>query len=154
MRKLFSLLMLIQVLNVFFQEKSTISGYVEDISNNERLIGASIFVNNNTGVATNKYGFYSITLPKGNYQLSCTYVGYKTLSKQIHLDTDTVLNLLLQTGLEIEEIQVKANRVDGANKQLSSLSFFNPGMKELNRMPVVFGERDVLKTLQYQPGIK
>lgn len=154
MRKLFSLLLVIQSLGVFAQEKFTISGYAEDISNNERLIGASIFVNYNTGVATNNFGFYSITLPKGSYQLTCTYVGYKTFVKRITLVADTLIDLRLQTGLEIEEIKVNAKRVDKANAQLSTLSLLNPDMKELDRMPVVFGERDVLKTLQFHPGIK
>ena len=148
------ILLLVIPFSVFAQKKFTVSGYVESASDMERLTGATVVAGPGLGVATNNYGFYSLTLPAGAYRLTCRFVGYKTQTKQIDLKNDTILNFLLATGIELEEIEVKANRTDEAVSQLSSLSFLNPGMEEIDRMPVILGERDVLKTLQFQPGIK
>lgn len=136
------------------QDKFTISGFVEDVNTNERLIGANIVIGEKQGVATNKFGFYSLTLYPGKYQLTSRYVGYKTVTKTINLNSDTLVNFLLQTGLELKEVEVKAKRITTSNSQLSSLSYVNINMKQIDRAPIVFGERDILKTLQFQPGIK
>ncbi|SHJ46322.1 Outer membrane receptor for ferrienterochelin and colicins [Tangfeifania diversioriginum] len=154
MKRNILILLLIIPFSVFAQEKFTISGYVESQSDMERLAGATVVAGPGLGVATNSYGFYSLTLPAGAYRLNCRFVGYKTQTKQIDLKNDTILNFQLATGIELEEIEVKANRTDEAASQLSSLSFLNPGMEKIDRMPVILGERDVLKTLQFQPGIK
>ncbi len=154
MRKYILFLLLLLQISVNAQQKATISGYVEGASDGERLAGAGIVAGANTGVATNSYGFYSLTLPVGTYTITCRYVGYKAVSKQISLINDTTLNFQLPTGIELDEIEVKANRADAADPQLSSLSLLNPNMEELDRMPVILGERDVLKTIQYLPGIK
>ncbi len=154
MKRSIFILLLIIPFSVFAQKKFTISGYVESQSDMERLTGATVVAGPGLGVATNNYGFYSLTLPAGAYRLNCRFVGYKTQTKQIDLKNDTILNFQLATGIELEEIKVKANRTDEAASQLSSLSFLNPGIEEMDRMPVILGERDVLKTLQFQPGIK
>jgi len=154
MRKLLFIVFVLQAFGLLAQEKFTISGYVEDAKTNERLIGSNVIVGANVGVAANKFGFYSLTLISGSYTLRCRYVGYNSIAQQINLKSDTVINFQLKTGIELKEVEIKANRLDEANSQLSSLSFLNPSMKELDRMPVIFGERDVLKTLQFQPGIK
>jgi hypothetical protein len=154
MRRSILILLLIIPFSVFAQEKFTISGYVESDSDMERLTGATVVAGPGLGVATNNYGFYSLTLPAGTYRLTCRFIGYKTQTKQIDLKNDTILNFQLATGIELEEIEVKANRNDEAASQLSTLSFLNPAMEEIDRMPVILGERDVLKTLQFQPGIK
>ena len=154
MRKSILFFLLLLQISVSAQPKATISGYVEGTSDGERLPGASIVAGANTGVATNSYGFYSLTLPVGSYTLTCRYVGYKAISKQISLKNDTILDFQLTTGIELDEIEVKANRAGTADPHLSSLSLLNPNMEELDRMPVILGERDVLKTIQYLPGIK
>lgn len=149
---LFSLLFLPSV--VFAQKKVTISGYIEDASSNERLIGASIFTEQMQGVASNKYGFYSLSLNEGNYNLTTSYVGYQSVSKQIRLKYDTLINFLLPTDIELEEVKVVARNLSDNTPQLSALSHLNLNMQEIDRAPIIFGERDLLKTLQYQPGIK
>lgn len=154
MKRSILILLLIIPFSMFAQKKFTVSGYVESASDMERLTGAAVVAGPGLGVATNNYGFYSLTLPVGNYRLTCRFVGYKTQTKQIVLKNDTILNFQLPSGIELEEIKVKANRTDEAASQLSSLSFLSPAMEEIDRMPVILGERDVLKTLQFQPGIK
>src|SRR5690606_32493614 len=80
----------------FGQERFTISGTLEDASNGESLIGASISVEElGTGTTTNEYGFYSMTIPKGNYTLNFSYLGYETIKKEIVLDQDLKFNLEL-----------------------------------------------------------
>jgi len=154
MKRSILILLLIIPFSMFAQKKFTVSGYVESASDMERLTGAAVVAGPGLGVATNNYGFYSLTLPVGNYRLTCRFVGYKTQTKQIVGKNDTILSFQLPSGIELEEIKVKANRTDEAASQLSSLSFLSPAMEEIDRMPVILGERDVLKTLQFQPGIK
>ena len=127
---------------------------MENANTNERLIGANIVISEKQGVATNKFGFYSLTLYPGKYQLTSRYVGYKTVTKIINLNSDTLVNFLLQTGLKLKEVEVKAKQITTSNPQLSSLSYVNINMKQIDMAPIVFGERDLLKTLQFQPGIK
>lgn len=136
------------------QKKFTISGFVEDAKSKERLIGANIVTAKMQGVATNKYGYYSLTLPSGKYKITARFVGFKNVSRTILLKTDTVINFQLQTGIDIEEVKIKANGLSKADAQLSSLSVINLDMKQIDRAPVILGERDVLKTLQFMPGIK
>jgi len=136
------------------QEKFTISGFVENAKSKERLIGANILTDKMQGVATNKFGYYSLTLPSGTYQVTARFVGFENVTQTVILQTDTVINYQLKTGIEINEIQIKANRSSKTDAQLSSLSVINLNMKQIDRAPVILGERDVLKTLQFMPGIK
>ncbi len=138
----------------YAQKKVTVSGYIEDASSKERLIGASISTTSMQGVASNKYGFFSLTLNEGNYVLTSSYVGYRAVSKRINLASDTTINFLLPNDLELEEIKVVGESGIDKTPQLSALSHLHLNMQEIDRAPVVFGERDLLKTLQFQPGIK
>lgn len=73
-------------LSMLGQEKITLSGTVYDNTNNETLIGVSIyFPELNAGTTTNEYGFYSITIPQGNYKIQLSYLGYATLLETINL---------------------------------------------------------------------
>lgn len=136
------------------QRKFTISGFISDSETSERLIGATISVGENRGAASNQYGFYSITLPEGVCRITCSYVGYKTIVKTISLNSDTIVNLELQTGMELAEVEVKGKRREQNEPQLSSLNYRELDLQELGKAPVILGERDILKTLQYFPGIK
>ena len=85
MKRSILILLLIIPFSMFAQKKFTVSGYVESASDMERLTGAAVVAGPGLGVATNNYGFYSLTLPVGNYRLTCRFVGYKTQTKQIVL---------------------------------------------------------------------
>ena len=76
----------------FSQNKFNISGYVEDVKTGEKLYGVNVYTNSKSGNITNEYGFYSITLPKGSYTLSISYVGYQTIKETINLTQDTRRN--------------------------------------------------------------
>ncbi|MFV0266482.1 MAG: TonB-dependent receptor, partial [Draconibacterium sp.] len=151
-RLILSILIVFPLITVA-QEKFTISGYVEDKLSGERLIGASVLVDKARGVASNQYGFYSLTLPAGSYGLACRYMGYKPAVKEINLSSDTVVNISLSLGLELKEVQVTASK-SGGPRTASSLNYFNPDMETMNRIPAILGEQDLLKAIQFLPGIK
>ena len=139
---------------VLAQNKFTVSGYIEDAANKERLIGANVIANNRNGIASNNFGFYSITLEAGNCTLRASFIGFKNNIKKINLKSDTTINFALEKGLLIDEIEIKGNKESQSNPELSSMSFYSPNMNEINKIPVVFAEQDILKTIQFLPGIK
>lgn len=140
---------------LFAQEKFTISGTMRDKATGEELIGATVVVKEvpNTGKAANEYGFYSITLPKGNYTLRATYIGYDEMLKTITLDKNLKIDWNLESGKTLEEVVVKATKED-ENITKTSMGTEKLDIKEIAKLPVLFGEKDVLKTIQLLPGIK
>lgn len=133
----------------------TISGTISDMATGETLIGATVkIVGTSTGSITNQYGFYSITLPKGEYTLSIGYVGYKTLEETIVLDSNLQKDIqLAEEAGELDEIVVTATP-DNQNISRINPGNFDLSMKDISALPVLFGEKDPLKTLQLLPGIK
>jgi len=126
------LILLILPFEMFAQsDKLTVSGYIKDNKNGEGLIGASIFVKElMTGTTTNTYGFYSLTLPKGNYSLIISSVGYRKAIKDIKLiDQNVTLNVEVQEdGQELAEVIVNAKREDD-NVQAIEMSVNKIDMK-------------------------
>lgn len=133
----------------------TISGATRDAATGEELIGVTIRVLEleNTGTASNEYGFYSLTLPEGRYTLVASYVGYTAFEQAIQLDKDLHLDLKLTEGALLTEVTVSAERPDD-NLSRTEMGIEKLNVREINRLPVLFGERDILKTLQLLPGIK
>lgn len=136
------------------QEKFTLSGLVSDGKNKETLIGVSLYITETkTSLTTNEYGFYSITLPKGNYTLSISYVGYQTLKETIELTKDTKRNFLItETSQQLEEVVIVQNnkRVDIRKPEMSVNKLT---IQEIKEMPVIFGEVDVIKSILTLPGV-
>lgn len=137
------------------QEKYTISGTVSDSSNGEELIGASVWISElSTGNITNEYGFYSITIPKGNYTLNISYVGYTTVVKKLQITNNIVIKQELEPeSTSLEAVIVSSKRKD-LNVRSTQMSANSLNMKEIALVPVLFGEKDILKTIQLLPGIK
>lgn len=137
------------------QQKYTISGFINDQQTTESLIGAAVTVpTRNIGVITNNFGFYSISLPKGDYSLQCRYLGYDSKSIFFRLSGDTVINIELQTKLTIDEITVKGKQKQSDRIENIELGTYSLSMETIKRLPVMAGESDVLKTLQFLPGVK
>ena len=147
MKKNYLLLCLSIFLSVFSQaQKVTISGYVSDVATGEKLINANIFETENlSGTISNEYGFYSVTLPAGKKQIQYSFVGYEKQNIEIDLHKDTVINVALKLMGEIDEITVLGNRSKIESSQMSMVEI--PGSK-LQKLPVLFGEPDVLKVIQ------
>ena len=90
------------------QQKFTVSGYVKDAANGEALIGSTIYIKSlSTGVTTNVYGFYSLTLQSGNYDIDISYIGFASQSKALELKENTRIDIELQgEGKQLQEVIV------------------------------------------------
>lgn len=137
------------------QNKVTLSGSVKDKKTGEVLIGASILLLENKGPGTlsNGYGFYSVSAPSGNYNLVISFSGYSPETRKISLLNDLKLAIeLTPGGDELQEVVVTARRKDNITRTLPGVQKLS--MEEIKNVPVLFGEKDILKTLQLLPGVK
>jgi hypothetical protein len=157
MRKLILFFALILIgLNLYSLNKYTVSGYVRDSKSGEELIGATVYIKElpSTGITTNAYGFYSITLPEGNYTLITQFVGTETQSSQITLDKSQKIDFSLSEKVtELNEVIVTSERKnDNVAKPVMGVEKLN--IQEIKSIPAFLGEKDILKTIQLLPGIK
>ena len=147
-------LILLMSVSLQAQKKFTISGVVADEKNKETLIGVSLFVQETkTGLVTNEYGFYSITLPEGDYTLLINYLGYQTVTEKIKLNQDLKKNFYLSvSSQQLDEVVIVDNkkRVDIRKPEMSVNKLT---IQEIKEMPVIFGEVDVLKSILTLPGV-
>ncbi len=154
--KLISLALLLIYFNVAFaQQKHTISGYIKDAETGEELIGVTIFIKElKTGGITNVYGFYSITIPEGRYKIEYSYIGFVTQNFEINLVQSIKNNvLLLPATTELEEIVITSEAAD-KNIKSAEMGIVKLNPKDINTIPVLFGEQDILKTIQLMPGVQ
>ena len=145
---------LLTSLSVLGQEKITLSGTVYDDLNNETLIGVSVyFPELNSGTTTNEYGFYSITIPKGNYQLQLSYLGYTTLLETLELSEKITKNFKLKEATEsLDEIIIESN-IEKLNIKTPQMSVNTLTSSTIKQIPVVLGEADIIKSLILLPGV-
>ena len=142
--------------NALYSQTYTISGTLKDSATGEDLIGATIFVKelSGTGTITNTYGFYSLSLTKGNYTIIYRFIGYQDQEFIISLDKDITKNLELQSSdNELNEIVVSAEK-ENSNVTKTEMGVSKIVMKDIENIPVLFGEKDVMKTIQLMPGVK
>lgn len=134
--------------------KYTLSGYFMDAQSKETLIGASVFQPKlSRGTSSNEYGFYSLTLPEGTYELIFSYIGYAPIVKEITLDQNIEFSPLLTLGNTLAEVVVTEDRAieRHASTKMSSNKI---SLDKVKSMPVLMGERDVLKIIQLMPGVQ
>ncbi len=141
----------------FGQGNATLSGTVKDKSKGEELIGATVRVKDQKlGAITNEYGFYSLTLPVGKYTIQVSSVGYILLEQEVDLTVSQSIDFQLKTEQdekELDEVVVSADRPDGnVRDPLMGVEKLDP--KEISKIPVIFGEKDLIKTMQLLPGVK
>ena len=141
----------------FSQESLSISGYVKDATTGESLIGVSIKVRDNAsniGTTTNNYGFYSLTLNSPQATIMVAYVGYDTQELPLDLTANRKLDFKLNpAGNSLNEVVISAdNRNDKVNS--TSMGLERLSREDINKLPVLFGEKDVVKALQLLPGVK
>lgn len=139
-----------------FAQKFTVSGSIKDAKNGEDLIGATVRVKEveGLGARSNSYGFYSLTLPKGTYTFTYQYLGYEKQEVKIEVDKNTSKNIQL-TSIEktIKDVVIKAVKED-KNITRTEMGVIRMDPKAIETVPVLFGEKDILKTLQLTPGVK
>ena len=139
----------------FAQDKFTLSGYVKDSVSGESLIAASVFIKNNgQGAYTNEFGFYSITLPSGNYEVIFSYVGFISFERNIQLNQDTRLNINLSPKAStLNEVVIETEKKD-ANVNDAEMGKIELKMERIKTIPAIFGEVDIMKTIQLLPGVQ
>jgi hypothetical protein len=140
---------------VVAQRNYTISGYIKDASNGEALTGAAVYTKENTkGTTTNTYGFYSLTVPQGEYTLEVTFIGYEKFAESINLNENIRRNIeLTPLPYEMNEVIVSANRGD-ANVSSTEMGTTELKIETIKKTPAFFGEADLMKTIQLLPGIQ
>lgn len=132
----------------------TVSGYVSDAVAEETMIGATLYDHTSgNGTVTNTYGFYTLTLPAGEVELTTSYVGYTPLTKCFVLTHDTVVNIALHAHSELDEVTIVGNRLD-LGVRGSQMSAVDIPIAQIKSVPAMFGETDVLKVLQLLPGVQ
>lgn len=150
------LLVLFCSIQTFSQSKFTISGYVKDASTGEDLIGATVIIKELPGVgaSTNTYGFYSMTIAEGEYTLVANFLGLEAKTQAISLHENISINFNLEEGsTKLKEVVISSERED-ENLRTPEMGIEKIEMNELNDIPVLMGEKDVLKTIQLKPGVK
>lgn len=140
---------------LFANANFTISGTVKDAKSGENLIGAAVVVTSktNVGTYTNEYGYYSIQLPQGTYTLRISYLGYTTIIQEVVLSKSVVKNWNMEGNNKLDEFVVSTSRLDD-NLTKPDIGLEKINISEIAKLPVLFGERDVLKTIQLLPGVK
>ena len=154
--QIFSLLFFLFSLITTAQDKVTLSGTIKDAKSNETIIGANIQINGtsfNRTIQTNEYGYYSISISKGNYELTIQNLGFETVTETIELQSNTKKDFLLsEKSKEIEEVVVKSNnkilKIDKPEMSVNKLS-----IAQIKQMPAVLGEVDVIRSILTLPGV-
>ncbi len=136
------------------QNRHSVSGYVKDNSNGEGLIGVSVYVREaETGVVTNPYGFYSLTLPDGRYTLVFTYLGYQKVTREVVLDGDKTVSIeMTDESNQLAEVTISTQKED-ENVRSIEMSVNKVEMKTIRKMPALLGEVDLIRSIQLLPGV-
>src|SRR6218665_442869 len=136
------------------KQKFTLSGTIANQSNNETLIGVNIIIPEaNTSFTTNSYGFYSITLPQGEYTVIISYMGFENVEEKIELNGNIKKNFsMTEAGKALDEVVIKSNKTK-ANIRKPEMSINRLSIATIKKMPAVMGEVDVLKSVLQLPGV-
>ena len=141
------------------QDKFTISGYIKEGATGEFSIGANVYLKKKNseerkGAVTNAYGFFSITIEKGEYQLLVNYLGFEDYKQDIILDKDIRLNISMkEKAVTAKEVEIVGEKSD-ENVQKSEMSVITLDVEKIKALPSFMGEMDILKTIQLLPGVQ
>lgn len=133
----------------------SINGYVKDSLTGESVIGATVSIKGQTsGVQSNQYGFYSITLDEGVYTITVSHVSYEGKSVEVNLHTNQSYNFeILPRSGSIEEVVVYTKRRDG-NVKNAQMGKTDLSMNQIRNIPAFMGEVDPMKAIQLLPGVR
>ena len=147
MRYIFLLILIFCFSNSLLSQNYTISGYVQEESNGENLIGVSVYdQSSNKGTSTNQYGFYSITLPKGKYNIVYSFIGLQTQVKEVNLNKNQRINIaMIENSTQLQEVEIAGERLD-ENIEKTNMSQVKLKIQNVKTIPIL-GEVDVLKAL-------
>ena len=147
---IFNLFVLFQV---SLAQQYSISGYIQDAKTGEKLINANVFIKNTTkGTITNSYGFYNLTINnQDTIIVIASYIGYKSQEIIIKKNQNQEINFFLQVDNEIDEITVTATTPINRRTEMGVLEI---PIKQLNLIPTIGAEPDIMKAYQLMPGIQ
>lgn len=132
----------------------TVSGYVTDSKSSETLINASVYdANTMKGSVSNDFGFYTLRLPAGAVNMKASYVGYAPFEASFALHADTVINIRLKPSTELGEVTVVGKAIE-SNVTGTQMSTIDIPIMQIKKIPAIFGEVDVIKSLQLLPGVQ
>jgi len=157
-QKMKRLILFLMLINFSFlaisQEKYTISGYVKSASSGEELIGATVAVRSiSVGTSANVYGFYSLTLPEGTYEVSYSFIGYQEIIKTVELTSNQQISVELKEQVnELEVVEIDADRAENNIKSVE-MSVNKIDAKTIKKIPALLGEADVVKSILLLPGV-
>lgn len=135
-----------------FAQQHTISGYIKDLGSGESLIAANVFNKKDlNGTITNTFGFFSLTLPQDSVTIVVSYVGYQSVETTFYLNKSIELNIELLSSIELDEIVITGEEEIQQQTQMSSVTV---QVKQIQALPSLMGEVDVLKVLQLLPGVQ
>ena len=154
-KKLFFLI-LIQLITfpIVAQNNFTISGFVQDDNSGENLIGVSVYDKETfKGTVTNAYGFYSLTIEEGTYNITYSFIGLESVTKNLIVDKDLRVNISLKSNAILtDEVTITGEKLD-KNISSSNMSQVKMEVTNIKQLPAILGEVDVIKSAQLLPGI-
>jgi len=154
--KLPSFIVLLIVLSssgLYAQKKCAVSGYVREKESRELLPGVNIYVPSlKAGAITNNYGFYSLSLPEGEYSIVYSYVGYNQVVKDVRLTGHLTIDIDLE-GVTLEEVVITGNKSERISES-DRMSVITMPVSQIKNIPALLGEKDVFKALQLMPGVQ
>jgi hypothetical protein len=153
-RFLFLTILLFVNVQLYAQQKQSISGYVREKGSRELLPGVNIYLPElKAGTTTNNYGFYSLTIPAGIYEIRYSFIGYQTIILTVDLNKDNELNIDLASSLSLSEVVISAGKAERISES-SRMSMISLPVNQIKNIPALLGEKDVFKALQLMPGVQ
>lgn len=151
--KIFITLLLGLAVKALMAQSHTISGYIEDAESGERIIGVNVFAKGtNNGTSSNTYGFYTLSLPPGEYELAVSFIGYQTILEQINLTGNINRDFkLIEDAEQLEEVEVTADELPAERVQMSTISL---KAADIKKIPAFMGEVDIIRAIQLLPGVQ
>ncbi|MFK8276231.1 carboxypeptidase-like regulatory domain-containing protein [Capnocytophaga cynodegmi] len=155
MKKVAFFILFLLSLATYSQKKHTISGVISDASNGEKMLGVNFIIKElNTGTYTNEYGFYSITLPEGKYEILVDYMGFETIIETIILDKNIRKDYKLSPqAVELDAVEITANASQKVDIRKPEMSTISVPIATIKKLPVLIGEVDIVKSLMQLPGV-
>ncbi|RLD84501.1 MAG: hypothetical protein DRJ07_04875 [Bacteroidetes bacterium] len=155
MKQVLFIIFFVAQFSLYAQENITISGIVTDANSGETLFGVNVYLESDPtiGTNTNEYGFYSISLPKGKHTIIISFITYNSILAQLELSETIRKNFEMQESEEsLDEVVLLAKTQNKVNE--SAISVEKLSISSINKIPILLGEKDLIKTLQLLPGVK
>lgn len=144
----------ISISSLYAQQKFTLSGTIKEAASNETLIGVNVLIPElQTGTITNEYGFFSITIPEGNYEVVFSMLGFREQKQQLEVSDNIKLNIFLEESAEMLDDVIITDDVERIDVRSPQMSVNALKMSTIKQIPVVLGETDVIKAVLLLPGV-